>query len=202
MKQYIKYYFSKNLNEYIKLFGLFTIGIIVSVITVNKANDFQKKEVQTYINSQIENVKNIQQYDCNEIFVNSLKSNVKDLLVLALLASTIVGMPVAYFLVCKKGFSVGYTIASIYATQNTKTAIIFICNSMVFHNIMYMISMFVILVAGSSFIRSILGKDNNVKFEITKYVVFLMIALCIVILSSVWEAYISTNFMYFLKKYL
>lgn len=203
MRQHIKYYFSKNSIEYIKVFGIFVIGIIISVFIVNAANESQKKEVKTYIDEQIENVRVMENNNNNEIFLNSLKTNIKECVILGLLASTIIGMPIAYFLVCRKGFSIGYTIASIYATQNTKTAMIFICNSMVFHNIIYMISMFIILVSGNNLMKALFRKEKeNVKFEIVRYIIFLIIALFIVIISSIWEAYISTNFMYFFKKYL
>lgn len=203
MKQHIKYYFYRNIMEYVKVFGVFIIGIIVSVIVVNNSNDIQKNELKSYIDNKIEYVKTGEKYNSNEVFINSLKSNIKEIGFLAFLSSTIIGIPFAYYSVCKKGFSIGYTIASIYATQNTKTAIIFICNSMLFHNIIYMISMFIVLVSGTNLMKSIFGKEKrDFKFEIVRYIIFVAIALMIVIISSLFEAYISTNLVYFFKKYL
>ena len=66
-----------------------------------------------------------------------------------------------------------------------------------------MISMFIILVSGNNLMKALFRKEKeNVKFEIVRYIIFFIIALFIAIISSIWEAYISTNFMYFFKKYL
>ena len=177
MRQYIKYYFSNNIIEYLKLFCVFTIGVVVSIFVIINSN--------------------------NDVFNNSLKRNFKDFVFIVFLASTVIGIPFVYWIIAKKAFSIGYTISAIFATQNTKTAIIFICNSMLIHNIMYMVSIFVVLVAGVNFVKSFFAnKKVNIRFEIFKYLIFVLIASLIVIMSSLFEAYVSTNFLYLFKKYL
>lgn len=127
----------------------------------------------------------------------------KDFVVVAFLSTTLIGVPFAYFFIAKRGFSIGYTIASIYATQSTKTAIIFICNSMLLHNIIYMASIFLVFVAGSNFVKSIIEQDRkNIRFEIVRYVVFLAIGVVLVLIASIFEVYISTFFLDLFRKYL
>ena len=203
MRQYIKYYFSNNIIEYLKLFCVFTIGVVVSIFVINNSNSLEQEEIRNFINSKISIVKSNDYDNKHDVFNNSLKRNFKDFVFIVFLASTVIGIPFVYWIIAKKAFSIGYTISAIFATQNTKTAIIFICNSMLIHNIMYMVSIFVVLVAGVNFVKSFFAnKKMNIRFEIFKYLIFVLIASSIVIMSSLFEAYVSTNFLYLFKKYL
>ena len=203
MRQFIKYYFSNNLMEYVKLLVIFVIGIVVSIIVINKSSDTQQIEIRNFIDAKIETVKTSEYSDKSVVLVNSLKKNVSEFSIVVFLSSTLIGIPIVYYIILKRAFSIGYTISAVFATQSAKTAIIFICNSMLIHNIMYMVSIFVVLVAGVNFVKSFFAnKKMNIRFEIFKYLIFVLIASSIVIMSSLFEAYVSTNFLYLFKKYL
>ncbi len=202
MKQHIKYYLSNNIMEYIKIFCIFIIGIIISIIVINNSSNNQKEEVKTYIDEKIEIVKGTDEIDSLEILKKSIYSNTKELIILALLSTTLIGIPIAYYVIIRKGFSIGYTIAAIYAALDTKRAIIFICNSMILHNIIYIVAMFIVIVSGVNFVRSIIGKRENLKFEIMKFTIFMFIAFFVSIISSLSESYVSTNLVHIFKKYL
>lgn len=202
MRNHIKYYFSKNILDYLKVFIVFIVGIVVAVITINNSNELQKKEIKTYIDEKINIVKTIDDYNKGAL-IDVMKQNSKDFIILVFLASSLIGIPFAYFLVAKKGFSIGYTIAAIYATQNTKTAIIFICNSMLIHNIIYMVSVGLVLVAGTNLVKAMIDKDRkNIKFELLRYIIFLIIGFAIIFVSSIFEVHISSIFLSLFKKYL
>lgn len=203
MKQFIKYYFSNNLMEYVKLLVVFVIGIVVSIIVINKSSDTQQMEIRDFINEKIEIVKNNNYSDKNIVLENSLRKNVTEFFIAVFLSSTLIGIPFVYYIILKRAFSIGYTISAIFATQSTKTAMIFICSSLVLHNIIYMMSIFMVLVSGINFVKLIVKKSTGaVKFEVLRYVIFVLIALSLTIFASFFEAYISANFLYLLKKYL
>lgn len=201
MKLFVKNYFFQNRIEYLKVFMIFIIGIVISIMIVNQSNNEQKKEIKDYIDNKIELVKLNSYENKIDVFKNSLFRNLKSYILIVLLASSIIGLPIVYFIVIKKAFSIGYTAASIFATQNTKTAIIFICNSILFHNIIYLASIFIVLVSGVLFTKAFFEK-RNLKFEVFRYMFFALIGLVLIIVSSLCEAYISINFLYLLKKYL
>lgn len=201
MKQFVKNYFFQNRIEYLKVFMVFIIGIVISIMIVNQSNNDQKKEIKDYIDNKIELVKVNNYENKMEVFKNSLLRNLKNYILIVLLASSIIGLPIVYFIVIKKAFSIGYTAASIFATQNTRTAIIFICNSILFHNIIYLASIFIVLVSGVLFTKAFFEK-RNLKFEVFRYMFFALIGLILIIVSSLCEAYISINFLYLLKKYI
>lgn len=175
---------------------------MVSVIVLNNSSEMQKEEIKDYIDEKINIVKTVDDYNSGA-FGDIFAEKMRDFIVVAFLSTTIIGVPFAYFLIAKRGFSIGYTIASIYATQSTKTAIIFICNSLLFHNIIYMASIFLVFVAGNNFIKAIMEQDRkNIRFEIVRYVVFLTIGLILVLIASIFEVHISTLFLNLFKKYL
>ena len=203
MKQFVKNYFFQNRIEYLKVFMVFIIGIVISIMIVNQSNNDQKKEIKDYIDNKIELVKVNNYENKMEVFKNSLLRNLKNYILIVLLASSIIGLPIVYFIVIKKAFSIGYTAASIFATQNTRTAIIFICNSMLIHNIIYMVSVGLVLVAGTNLVKAMIDKDRkNIKFELLRYIIFLIVGFAIIFVSSIFEVHISSIFLSLFKKYL
>ena len=78
MRQFIKYYFSNNLMEYVKLLVIFVIGIVVSIIVINKSSDTQQIEIRNFIDAKIETVKTSEYSDKSVVLVNSLKKNVSE----------------------------------------------------------------------------------------------------------------------------
>lgn len=203
MRQYLRYYFSNNVMEYVKLFFVFIIGVVVSIFVINNSNVALQGEIRSFIDSKIEVVKCGEYDNKNEVFGVSLRRNLRGFVFVVFLASTVIGIPFAYWFVARRAFSIGYTISAVFATQNARTAIIFICNSLILHNIIYMASVFVVLVAGVNFVRSFFANGRtNVRFEVFKYFIFVLFGLLLVIMSSLFEAYVSTNFLYLFKKYL
>lgn len=201
MKQVLKSYFFQNRIEYFKAFMVFVIGIIISIIVVNQSSNEQKLELKKYIDNQIEMVKSSTYNNHGEVLKNSIKRNFKSYIIIVFLASTIIGIPFVYMYLIRKAFSIGYTVASIFATQSTKTGIIFICNSMLFHNIIYLASIFIVLVSGVLFTKTFFER-KNLKIEVLRYLIFSSMGLIIIIAASFCEAYVSMNFLYLLKKYL
>jgi hypothetical protein len=158
--------------------------------------------IKEITSERISNIKTSRSIDQNYIFKTSIQRNMKEFLIVVFVSSTIIGLPISYFKVAKKAFSVGYAISAIFATQSTKTSIIFICSSLIFPNILYLISMFIVLVAGGNMIKNTIGTKSDIKHEILKYLTFVITAMLIVICSSLSEAYMSTFFLNLLKKYM
>lgn len=201
MKVYIRNYLYQNRVEYLKAFMVFLVGIVVAIMVVNNSNDTQKGEIKEYVDNKIEMIKNNDYDNKFEVFKKSFSNNFRGYIVVVFLASTIIGIPFVYLYIAKRAFSIGYTACAILATQNTRTGIIFICNSILFHNIIYLASIFIVLVSGVLFTKSIF-ENKNLKLEVFRYIIFSLIGLLFILMSSLCEAYISINFLYLLKKYL
>jgi len=68
MKQFVKNYFFQNRIEYLKVFMVFIIGIVISIMIVNQSNNDQKKEIKDYIDNKIELVK-VNNYENKNKFI-------------------------------------------------------------------------------------------------------------------------------------
>ena len=203
MKVYIKQYFLNNFAEYTKLIIIMAITIIVSILAINNSNDYQKKAIKEYIDSKIVQVKNIGKMEKTSSLEYNLKEKVKENIIVSLLASSIIGLPIAYFIIIKRVFSIGYTMSAIFATQSKKTAIIFICNSMLLHNIIYVVSLFIALVTGLNFIKSIVKKEKlNLKFEILRFIILILISALIAVISVLIQVFVSLSLINLFKKSL
>ena len=203
MKVYIKQYFLNNFAEYTKLIIIMAITIIVSILAINNSNDYQKKAIKEYIDSKIVQVKNSGKMEKTSSLEYNLKEKVKENIIVSLLASSIIGLPIAYLIIIKRVFSIGYTMSAIFATQSKKTAIIFICNSMLLHNIIYVVSLFIALVTGLNFIKSIVKKEKlNLKIEILRFIILILISALIAVISVLIQVFVSLSLINLFKKSL
>lgn len=203
MKVYIKQYFLNNFAEYTKLIIIMAITIIVSILAINNSNDYQKKAIKEYIDSKIVQVKNSGKMEKTSSLEYNLKEKVKENIIVSFLASSIIGLPIAYLIIIKRVFSIGYTMSAIFATQSKKTAIIFICNSMLLHNIIYVVSLFIALVTGLNFIKSIVKKEKlNLKIEILRFIILILISSLIAVISVLIQVFVSLSLINLFKKSL
>ncbi|MBR3133631.1 MAG: stage II sporulation protein M [Clostridia bacterium] len=203
MKENLRYYFKNNIKEYIIISIIFLIGIIIGVMVINNSGEEQSEEVRGYVESIIKNVKEEDNIDSNEVFLKKVKSNLSFILLCGVLGSTIIGIPVLLILIGYKGFSLGYTISSIMASSSEiNKGIWFSICSLLLQNIFFILAIFIIGVSGINLCKYIISRDKreNIKFEIIKYIFFLLIASCLVIIASLAEGYISVNLIKIFKK--
>ncbi len=202
MRGFLREYFESNILEYLKLVIILAITIIVAILVVNNSGG-EKEEIKSFIDSKIDVIKSSSDVERGTLFRRILDSRLKEYFVVAFLASSVVGLPFAYLIIIKRIFSVGYSISAVFATQSIKTSIIFICNSLLFHNIIYMISLFLILVEGINLVKLMLRRDKiNLKYEIIKFLIFLLLGCVLITISSFVQAYVFANCLNLLKKYL
>ena len=203
MRTYLRNYLYNNFMEYVKLLIILAITIVVSILVINNTGNEYRGEIKTFVDSRIEQVKSGEKVDKISIFNNSIKDKLKEFIFVAFLASSIIGLPIAYFIIVKRIFSIGYTISAIFATQPTKTSIIFICNSLIFHNIIYLISLFIVLISGLNLIKTLLRREKiNIKLEILRFMLFTAIGSLLILISATFEAFVTTSILNLLKKYL
>lgn len=203
MRGYLKEYFLNNFMEYVKLIIILAITVVVSILVINNTGNEDRVEIKKFVDSRVELVKSSNSVDKMSMFNNSLSSRFKEFFIVSFLASSVIGLPLAYLIIVRRIFSIGYTISAIFATQSTLTSIIFICNSLLFHNIIYMMSLFIVLVSGINFVKILLRREKiNIRFEIMKFLIFTLIGSILVVISILFEAFISTSILNLFKKYL
>jgi len=191
-----------NKREYLIVTILFFIGLIISVIVINNSNEEILTEINTYLNSLFNNIKDNENIDLLKILRESIIYNLTVTLLLWFGASTIVGIPLVYGTIILKGFSIGYTISCIVTTFGIWKGLLLSTSFMLLHNTVFIPTMFAISVSGVKLYNSIMKNKQreNIKLEILRHTVFCFIMLLVMTISSFIETYISTNISIILLK--
>jgi len=121
IKDVIFAHLENNLKEYIIVGVTFLIGIVVGVIFINNTSESQSLEINNYISTFVQDLKDNK--DINDLAL--LKDSIKKNLVLAVfiwfMGLTLIGISIIYICICFRGFCLGYTISSIIITlRNTE----------------------------------------------------------------------------------
>lgn len=207
MKNIFISYVLDNIREITIITLIMFIGLILGVIYINNMDNENRSIVNNHINEIFDYVKDSQDenkmIDNFEILKSNLKRNLIYMLLLGLFSSCLIGIPIMYFLILGKTFSLGYTMSAIIASIGTKSGIIFICSSMVLHNIIFLIAIYLVSISGKNLYKEVLGEEReNIKYKILKHVIFIIISLLYAIGAALIETYISNTLFLMLRNYI
>ena len=144
MKKVLIEYIIRNKKNFIIIAILFCIGIAVGIFSINNSNQAQKEELNIYITSLINKIKNTDNIDNIELLILCIKENVSLILIVWFLGCTIIGGIFIYLAIIYKGFTIGYTISAMIAVLGIKQGIIISLVSMLFQNIFFLPAFFII----------------------------------------------------------
>ena len=204
LKKVIQENIAKNIKIYTILVIIFILGLIIGIIVVNNAQDAQKAEINDYINTFINDLKNGAKIDYFKLLKTSFENNFFTVLILWFMSSTVIGIPIVYGEIGYKGFCLGYTISSVVATLGTGKGILFVITSMLLHNIIFIPCLLLLAVSGINLYKSIIRdrRKENIKIEIIRHTIFSLIILAVLMIASLIETYISSNLLISIVKYL
>lgn len=204
LKKVIQENIAKNIKIYTILVIIFMLGLIIGIVVVNNAQDAQKAEINDYINTFINDLKNGAKIDYFKLLKTSFGNNFFTVLILWFMSSTVIGIPIVYGEIGYKGFCLGYTISSVVATLGTGKGILFVITSMLLHNIIFIPCLLLLAVSGINLYKSIIRdrRKENIKIEIIRHTIFSLIILAVLMIASLIETYISSNLLISIVKYL
>lgn len=175
---------------------------LYGIFFINNSNELQKEEITVHINTLIENIKKNESINYVSLLGLSIKQNVSFMLLIWFLGCTIIGGVFIYVAVIYKGFSIGYTIAAIIAVLGVKGGAIFSIISLLLQNIIFLPAFFLIAENGIKLYKGIYTKCINLKEEVIRHTVIMLITIMLSIISSFIEVYFSTNLLMFFKEIL
>lgn len=204
LKKVIQENIAKNIKIYTILVIIFMLGLIIGIIVVNNAQNAQKAEINDYINTFINDLKNGAKIDYFKLLKTSFGNNFFTVLILWFMSSTVIGIPIVYGEIGYKGFCLGYTISSVVATLGTGKGILFVITSMLLHNIIFIPCLLLLAVSGINLYKSIIRdrRKENIKIEIIRHTIFSIIIIVVLFIASLIETYISSNLLISIVKYL
>ena len=207
MKVYLLNYVEKNIKEIILITLIIFIGLIIGIIYINSLTDENISKVDSHVNSVVDYIKEL---NCEEskientvILFSNLKRNILYIMLTGLFSLCIIGLPIMYLLIGFKSFSLGYTMSAILATLGTKSGIIFICSSMILHNIIYLIGIYLISISGIDLYKEIVvNKSENIRLKIISHIIFIVISVLISVFAALVETFVSNNLFIMLKDFI
>ncbi len=206
MKDIIVRYTQSNIKEIILIITIMFIGMIIGVLCINNISSENENNIKTYLNDMISEMKKIDNYkEVNQVNIlnNNLKNNILYILIIGILSASVLGIFIVYILLLIKGFSIGYSMSAIMATFGTKKGIIFICSSMILHNIIYIIGILLVSINGINLYNYILHNERTeIKIKIIRHIVFIIIAILFGIISAIFETYISNTIFFMIRHYM
>lgn len=201
--QIIKEHVINNKKEYMIVSLLFIIGIFLGVLFVNHIQDNQKLEITTYLNTFMDKMKNTEDLNYIELLRNSMKQNILLAIVLWFFGTTVIGIPIVFGMVLYRGFCLGYTIAVYITIMGMPQGLLLVLTLLLLQNIVFIPATLALAVSGFKLYKSIIKdrKKENVKIEVIRHTIFSFIMLLLLIMSSVIEIFLSTNFFKGIIKY-
>jgi len=203
----IRGHIRENIISYILLFIFFTFGAV-----------FGAYITKTYSPENITSLKNFFEEafnifksgvpDYNGIFRSTFSSSLKEVFFIWILGFTVIGLPVIFFMTAKAGFILGFIstfIISFYSFNGILLSVILI----LLKCFIYIPLIFVISTYGISLskllTKMLIGKIKyrmNFKYCVLSYVLTFTVAVPVLILYSLLEAYLTSNLLRFMTLYV
>lgn len=144
--------------NYVVIVSIFLCGIIVGMIFINHTSNNEISKIIDYVDDLTQNIKTKENINKLSCFLESLKQNLKLVLLIWALGSTIIGSFLVCFIILYKGFSVGYTISAIIASLGIKGGSIFVFSSLFLQNIILLPAIFILAESGFKVYHRIMKK--------------------------------------------
>ena len=177
------------------------IGIASGSFTINTLNDVQKENMMKYIKNFYVIISQMKIVPI-EIFKQSVLNNFETTFVLWLLGATIIGIPFIFIVIGIRGFLLGFSVGFLINQLKYK-GILFTLVAILPQNILVLISLFFISATAINFSMYILKKRrfniNDLFSQFVTYTLLVYFAFSLMIVSGVFEAYITPKILYFLK---
>ena len=182
-----------NTRTNIIAFSVFIIGIITGSIFIMVINTNDKSLVVEHITKFFSNV-NSSDYSYLDSLKNMLSLNYFYVIVIWILGLSILGILVNIFLTYLKGFIIGFTTSSLIITYGFKS-ILAVILYIVPHTLINSLVIIVLTIYSITFSRYLLiqifqKKDMKTKNFMKKYLIILLIAVALTLVSSISEVYL------------
>lgn len=197
----IKEDIQNNVKSYLIIVVIFAIGIFLGVMLVNQTDS--KEEIENYINSYIDETKNLQNGDYLGELQKDIKNNIILVFFLWFAGTTIIGIPIVFGIILFRGFCLGCTIASCVFVLGKVKGLIFIAITILLQNIIFIPAIIILGVSCIKLYHSIIKdrRKENIKLSIFKHSIISLIVLAILIVASIVKIEISYRMIVQFIKY-
>ena len=202
MRKTIERHIKENIKEYIIFALIFIIGLFVGTMVLNNSSDAQKLEISEYLTNFSTQLKEQNNINYSKMVFELILKNIKLIVLMTFLSVSIIGIPALYFNVGYKGFNIGYTIAALNATFGFTKGLIFSLSLLLLSKMIEIPTIFFLSISGIKMYKTII-KDRskeNIKYAVTRFIINLIVAFVLLLISALVETYISSNLFLLIVK--
>lgn len=203
IKQLIINHISENINIYFRILIIFIIGICIGIAVVNQLSETGLQDINEYIESSINSLKNGNEVSKFQILKTSLFKNIVIVFIIWFFGLTLLGSFILYFVTLIIGITFGYTLAAIMTSFTLIQGMLFFLSAMLLQNIINIPSIIFLITQGIKLHKELTVKQNtSLKYILAKYSAYSILVMILLIIASLIEVYISGNLIYTIIKYL
>lgn len=197
IKDFILNHIYENLKGYLLVTVIFFIGIVIGVIFINHVTESQYIEIQEYVQNFVTALKGDYHIDTMNLLKNSLADNLKLIIGMWFIGSTVIGIPIVLGIVLFRGFCIGYTVSAVISILGIQKGMLFFATSILLQNLIFIPVIIVLAVSGIKVYKSIMKdkRRENIKIEIVRHTIYCIILLLFLVVASFIESYISANLL-------
>ena len=180
---------------------IFTVGLFLGVLFVNKTEN--KSEIEKYINSYIDETKQIQNANYFDELQKDIRSKITLTFFLWFAGTTIIGIPIVLGIILFRGFCLGYTIASCIFALGKVKGLIFVIITVFLQNAIFIPALMILGVSSIKLYTSIVKdrRKENIKVSILKHSIVSIMVMIVLIVSAIVKIEISYRMIVNLIKY-
>lgn len=180
---------------------IFTVGVFLGVLLVNKTEN--KSEIEKYINSYIDETKQIQNANYFDELQKDIRSKITLTFFLWFAGTTIIGIPIVLGIILFRGFCLGYTIASCIFVLGKVKGLIFVIITVFLQNAIFIPALMILGVSSIKLYTSIIKdrRKENIKVSILKHSIVSIMVMIVLIVSAIVKIEISYRMIVNLIKY-
>ena len=180
---------------------IFTVGLFLGVLFVNKTEN--KSEIEKYINSYIDETKQIQNANYFDELQKDIRSKITLTFFLWFAGTTIIGIPIVLGIILFRGFCLGYTIASCIFALGKVKGLIFVIITVFLQNAIFIPALMILGVSSIKLYTSIIKdrRKENIKVSILKHSIVSIMVMIVLIVSAIVKKEISYRMIVNLIKY-
>lgn len=188
---------------YLFIITLFLMGIIFGAIVVNSLSFAQKEDLYFYLSKFFSEMEDGSMTSAEELFRQSFLHNVKYLGLMWLLGISIIGLPLIFVLLFMKGVVVGFSVGFL-VNQMGWSGFLLSFVSVLPQNIIIIPAFIFIGAISANFSLTLIRKifmrqTSSMQFQmipfLSRYVIFMVVAIGIVTVAASIEAYLSPALM-------
>ncbi|MFC4078170.1 stage II sporulation protein M [Salinithrix halophila] len=197
--QTVHLHMQNQMSLYLFVTVLFMMGVIFGAVIVNTLSPIQKENLLDYLGHFFQGMEGKSVADPRVAFQHSLGDHFKTIGLMWLLGVSVVGMPFILLLMFLKGMVIGFTVGFL-VSQLSWEGLSFAFVSVVPHNLLVVPVLIIVAVSGIGFSilltkNRLIQRRGSIYPQFLSYSVLVTSLACVLVLASMFEAYVSPVLM-------